>query len=154
MNAAANFSNEDMGRLLMAVSRLMHRASADLAEINMTPPQMAALATLSAVGECTMTQLSFFLGLALPTTTGIIDRLTKGGLVSRRRDEEDRRVVRVVITDTGRERLGESIEVRRETLGEMIEEMEAEPAEELVVTIKKLCDLLGPRYSPFRAESS
>lgn len=143
-------SNEDMGRLLMAVSRLMHRASADLAELNMTPPQMAALATLATVGEITMSQLSFFLGLALPTTTGIVDRLTKAGLVSRRRDGEDRRVVRVDITGAGKGRLNQSIELRRKTLMDMIEEMETEPAADLVVTIKHLCEILGPRYSPFR----
>ncbi len=151
MNGVQQLSNEDMGRLLMAIARLMHRASADLAEIGLTPPQMAALATLATVGECTMSQLSFFLGLALPTTTGIIDRLSRARLVRRERDTGDRRVVRVRITPLGKERLNQSIEVRRETLVEMIDEMEEGHGAELVVTIKQLCELLGPRYSPFRS---
>ncbi|RJQ53190.1 MAG: MarR family transcriptional regulator [Actinobacteria bacterium] len=151
--AVEQLTNEDMGRLLMATSRLMHRASADLAELNMTPPQMGALATLATVGELTMSQLSFLLGLALPTTTGIVDRLTRAGLVQRRRDAEDRRVVKVAITGSGRGRLDKSIELRRRTLVAMIEEMDAEPAADLVVLIKRLCELLGPQYSPFRTQS-
>ena len=40
-----------------------------------------------------------------PDVTRLIDRLEKRGLVKRRREPEDRRAVRVFITEAGRERL-------------------------------------------------
>lgn len=41
----------------------------------------------------------------LPDVTRLVDRLEKAGYVSRARSTEDRRVVRVVLTDAGREKL-------------------------------------------------
>lgn len=48
-------------------------------------------------------------GLSVPmsTATGIVNRLVKKGLVARGRNEEDRRVVTVSLTETGRQMMGD-----------------------------------------------
>jgi DNA-binding MarR family transcriptional regulator len=48
----------------------------------------------------TMSQMR---GVDAPTATGIITRLEQHGLVERRHDHEDRRVVKVYLTDEGRD---------------------------------------------------
>jgi DNA-binding MarR family transcriptional regulator len=76
---------------------------------DLTGPQMQVIATLGAMeasGEDasppTMT-LAQRTGCSGPTMTGLIDRLEKQGLVARERDEGDRRLVRVRLTDAGRQ---------------------------------------------------
>jgi DNA-binding MarR family transcriptional regulator len=52
--------------------------------------------------EYTMSELSNNAHLPLPNMTSIINRLLDKGIVERRRDENDRRVVRVQLTDSGK----------------------------------------------------
>jgi len=50
----------------------------------------------------TISELSNLVHLPLPNMTSIINRLAKKGIVRRRRDTRDRRVVRVFLTDKGK----------------------------------------------------
>jgi DNA-binding MarR family transcriptional regulator len=52
-------------------------------------------------GECTMSELALKIRLTVSSATLIVDRLVERGLVSRHRSLEDRRVVRVALTDEG-----------------------------------------------------
>ncbi|WP_405577201.1 MarR family transcriptional regulator [Streptomyces sp. NBC_01190] len=47
-------------------------------------------------------------GVAAPTLTGVVDTMARDGLIERRRSDTDRRVVRLHLTDAGRERLAVS----------------------------------------------
>jgi DNA-binding MarR family transcriptional regulator len=48
-------------------------------------------------------ELAEYLGLAVNTVTDVVDALERRGLAQRRRDDADRRVVRVELTEAGRE---------------------------------------------------
>jgi DNA-binding MarR family transcriptional regulator len=48
-------------------------------------------------------ELAEYLGLAVNTVTDVVDALERRGLARRRRDDGDRRVVRVELTEAGRE---------------------------------------------------
>jgi DNA-binding MarR family transcriptional regulator len=52
-------------------------------------------------GECTMTELALKIRLTVSSATLIVDRLVDKGLVSRHRSLDDRRVVRVALTEEG-----------------------------------------------------
>ncbi len=54
-------------------------------------------------GNLTMGELSNALSVPLSTATRIIDWLVDNGYAQRLSDQEDRRIVRVALTDTGRE---------------------------------------------------
>jgi len=56
------------------------------------------------------------------SATGIVDRMEQRGLVERGRDAEDRRVVRVAITDEGRRLVAGMANDRREHLAQMLAE--------------------------------
>jgi DNA-binding MarR family transcriptional regulator len=68
-----------------------------------TPPQWGALSLLLAQDGLTIGTMSQMRGVDAPTGTGIITRLEQNGLVERRHDREDRRVVKVYLTDEGRD---------------------------------------------------
>lgn len=95
--------DESLGWLLNNAARLMQRRfSAKLAPYKVTPPQWGVLVALWEQDGLSLSELahrSFFDG---PTMTGIVDRLEHSGLVERRRDSQDRRVISVYLTDAGR----------------------------------------------------
>ena len=52
-------------------------------------------------GPCTMSELALKIRLTVCSATLIVDRLVEKGLIARERSDEDRRVVRVALTDDG-----------------------------------------------------
>ena len=64
--------------------------------------EVLAVLLLQRRGEMTMFELAQDLGAPLSTATGIGTRLGRRGLVSRERDPEDRRIIRVHLTDKGK----------------------------------------------------
>jgi len=68
-----------------------------------TPPQWGALSLLLVQDGMTIGAMSQKRGVDAPAATGIITRLEQIGLVERRHDREDRRVVKVYLTDEGRD---------------------------------------------------
>jgi DNA-binding MarR family transcriptional regulator len=68
-----------------------------------TPPQWGALTLLLAQDGLTIGTMSQKRGVDASTGTGIITRLEQMGLVERHHNREDRRVVKVFLTDEGRD---------------------------------------------------
>jgi len=68
-----------------------------------TPPQWGALSLLLGQDGMTIGTMSQKRGVDAPTATGIITRLEQNGLVERRHTREDRRVVKIYLTDEGRD---------------------------------------------------
>jgi DNA-binding MarR family transcriptional regulator len=52
-------------------------------------------------GPMTMSHVAETLDVSVASATGIIDRMEKKGVIERRRNDEDRRVVEVHVTETG-----------------------------------------------------
>jgi DNA-binding MarR family transcriptional regulator len=70
-------------------------------EYGLTAPQLGALRELKRHGEVTPGRLAELLHITPQTMAGILSRLVARRLVSRRRDESDRRSYFVTITDEG-----------------------------------------------------
>ncbi|MBM4381270.1 MAG: MarR family transcriptional regulator [Deltaproteobacteria bacterium] len=71
-------------------------------EHGFTPPQIHAMGWLGLNGAMSVGQLAKLLGVTEKTFTGVVDRLEGSGMVERIRDAENRRVVHVQLTGTGR----------------------------------------------------
>ena len=63
---------------------------------------LAEMHTLDAIGPYESRTMTETLGITVGTLTVSVDRLVKKGFVARRRDEEDRRVVRISLTRDGK----------------------------------------------------
>jgi len=74
-------------------------------QINMA--QYSTLVALDELGETTMGQLAKRLQVTMGAATNLVDKLLASSFAQRRRDESDRRVVRVKITPEGKQALVE-----------------------------------------------
>jgi DNA-binding MarR family transcriptional regulator len=81
------------------------------------------LTVLEMDGSLPMGQLAEALDVSVASMTGIVDRMEKRGLVERRHDRDDRRVVLVETTDAGRAVFTVIGETRRAGLGKMLEQL-------------------------------
>ena len=73
----------------------------DLGKLGLTPPQFYVLATIGYAGRLPFGEIGAKMMVTVSNLTGIVDRLEEKNLVVRKRDENDRRVVHVVLTDKG-----------------------------------------------------
>jgi DNA-binding MarR family transcriptional regulator len=77
---------------------------------DLTGPQLTVLKMLEGLGDLSLSDLSERIRAQNSTVTGIIDRMEREGLVLRSRSTEDRRVVRIKLTEKGA-RIARDIEV-------------------------------------------
>ena len=94
-------------RLRLAVTRLARRLRTQLPG-ELSPSQLATLATVERLGPITLGELSGAERVKPPTMTKIVACLEEQGLVSRTVDQTDRRVARVEATASGLAFLDES----------------------------------------------
>jgi DNA-binding MarR family transcriptional regulator len=83
--------------------KTMQRAVADLlSKEHLTQPQFIALRILAKKGAMGMRKISDEMLVTPGNLTGIVDRLQRKGLISRRAREGDRRAAVIELTDKGR----------------------------------------------------
>lgn len=89
---------------LRRIFRAIQDYSQDVSgSFGITGPQLWALKTISECESLSLGELSRKMYLHPSTVTGVVDRLEAKGFVSRDRDREDRRVVKVCLTPDGKE---------------------------------------------------
>ncbi len=76
-----------------------------LSRFGVTPIQFAVLQTVFETEDATASEVGATLSIDSATIVGVIDRLEAMDLLRRVRAPEDRRIHRLVLTGTGRERL-------------------------------------------------
>ncbi|MCR9128736.1 MAG: MarR family winged helix-turn-helix transcriptional regulator [Alphaproteobacteria bacterium] len=117
--------------LIEIAARRLHRdADARLsAEAGVTASQAAVLFLLLRRGERRMGAIGEVLALGAPAVTGLVGRMEKAGLVSRRKDAADRRGALVDLTETGRraaERADQTLRAFNAELDERLGEEQSE----------------------------
>lgn len=100
LSAATTSEAELASRLRLAVTRLARRLRTQLPG-ELSPSQLATLATVERLGPITLGELSTAERVKPPTMTKIVACLEELGLVSRTVDQSDRRVARVEATASG-----------------------------------------------------
>ena len=84
-----------MGKLHRSLRRNYDK---QLKEFDLTPCQFEVLMTLWGEDNILLSELGKRVSRDGPTITGVIDRMEKKMLVKRKRDSNDRRVVKVILT--------------------------------------------------------
>lgn len=107
-------------------------------ELNITVPQFTALQTLIHHGNMTIGQLSQHMALACSTITDLIDRMEKTGLVTRKKDVKDKRIVIVEVLPKGYDILENVLEKRRNYLSIQVDEFNKKELELFNESLKKL----------------
>jgi DNA-binding MarR family transcriptional regulator len=75
--------------------------------------------------------------------TGIVDRLEEKKIVARKRDEKDRRVVHVVLTDKGTKLYKTTIPLFEKSVSQIFSSLDKPQQKELSVLLRKLNQTLS-----------
>jgi DNA-binding MarR family transcriptional regulator len=101
------------------------------ARVDLTMPQLKVLLLLGQHGSAPVSWLAARMAVSPPNITGILDRLEQRGWVERTSDSQDRRVVRILLTDGGTKLLHELAGAGVSHLRECIGSLGDRPAESL-----------------------
>lgn len=131
------------------LARTLARRRADyvssLVHGGVSTAQLWVLMKLRYHGDLSISGVAELLGLGLPNVTGLVDRLEERGLVERRRDPDDRRVVRVRLTDLGR-RIPDGMEgLQRDVLGRVVRAMDRVTLERCLAVVDAVETEAGPQ---------
>jgi DNA-binding MarR family transcriptional regulator len=108
-------------------------------EIELSPQEVKYVEVIGGfTPSCMMRELADRALVAVSTATGVVDKLVKKGLVHREREEEDRRVVRVGLTDEGRRVFESVMEMRMTFCREMLVALNPDEREILLVLMRKV----------------
>jgi len=94
---------------------------------------LQVLMLLDGEGPPAMHALAEALDVSQASATGIVDRMEQRGLVTRLRDDDDRRVIHVALTDAGRQLLAGVAAERRERLALVLAELTDDELEGFLV---------------------
>lgn len=72
-------------------------------DFELSKVELLTLLIVDRHGEIIMSQIADFIRVPLSTATGVINRLVKNGYLRRERNESDRRIVTVRLTETGQQ---------------------------------------------------
>ena len=108
--------------------------------VDMTVPQIKTLMALERSGLLSMSALSYVLGQTLGGTGSLVDRMVRKGLIARRSDRNDRRLVLCEITPAGSQAIAQLWEIGQERLQRVADVMTDEQLEASVVGLEHIKD--------------
>jgi len=99
---------EELGELIPTIARAIHTETSpevvrQVFDIDVSPPEFFVLSYLPAEREPNMSEIGGALSIDFSTLTRLVNKLVDKSLVERRSDPQDRRVVRVRLTERGKE---------------------------------------------------
>ena len=107
-----------------------------------TPGGMFVLGSLKRHGTLSMTDIGKCLDMPKPHVTVIVDKLIEEGYVERHNDPKDRRVINIVLTEKGLHNFEEIKRSASEGLKEKLALLSDQELEELLVSSKKVKEIL------------
>ena len=95
---------DDIGEVIQKLVRVLHLFERDVIKIHgFTTSQCNTILEINKAGSLTMNELSDKMNLNTSTMTRVLDNLVRDKYISRDREETDRRIVVVSLTETGTE---------------------------------------------------
>ena len=133
-------------QIVAAIRRIMRAVdlhSRRLAEEHgLTGPQLATLQAAANLGESSTGALARAVHLSGPTVTGILDRLTKRGLVDRTRNGQDRRSVTVRLTSDGEDVLAAAPSLLQDQFRQELTRLEEWEQTTILATLQRIAAMM------------
>ena len=114
------------------------KLESDLGKVGLTPPQFYVLATIGYAGSLPFGEIGAKMMVTVSNLTGIVDRLEQKNLVLRKRDETDRRVVHVTLTDKGANLYKTTIPLFERSISEIFSSLDLPRQKELSALLRTL----------------
>ena len=125
--------------MLVAVAA---RSLGDVAE-EVTLTQYRTLVVLASRGPQSLAELAEAVDVTPPTATRMCDRLIKKGLIVRRHERGDRRLVRLTLAKEGRKLVDEVTQRRRREISHLMEAIPLDQQAALVDSLQRITAAAG-----------
>ncbi|HHU94822.1 MAG TPA: MarR family transcriptional regulator [Alcaligenaceae bacterium] len=112
------------------------------AESSITSPQLVCLRTVIEKGPLTATAISREIHVSPSTIVGVLDRLEDKGLVLRERSKEDRRIVFVSATESGRELAQNTPSPLQQKLSEALKQLPESEQLQITLSLERVMALI------------
>ncbi len=134
---------EEIDENLREINKILNRdLKREMIKLDLGLSHFYILTTLYREKVLSSGNLAKSLDVRNSTITSLVDRLVKLSLVKRRRDERDRRVVLVELTDKGKKLTEKLLTLRKERLKEIVKELPEEKVKEIYESIKRVKEIL------------
>lgn len=141
----ADFGREVSKTLPLIQREFVKRQMTIFSKGFLTVPQVVILDLLAERGPCKMSELAKTLDFTMSAVTAIVDKMLKLKLVKRERSSKDRRVVKVVMLNKGKETAGRLTEERRDIANNLFSALTKEEKGEYLKLLRKVYDNLRQR---------
>jgi DNA-binding MarR family transcriptional regulator len=146
VDGTAEVSDEELTEAIIVASRAMVAVatrSLAAADHDVTLPQYRTLVVLAYGGSKRLADLASHLSVSPSTATRMCDRLVRKGLVTRARDEIDRREVKLDLTEEGRNLVHQVMDRRREDVQTLLSAIPTGSRRALVASLQVLARAVG-----------
>ncbi|GAA1894932.1 MarR family winged helix-turn-helix transcriptional regulator [Lapillicoccus jejuensis] len=126
-------------RSLVAISALSVTAVAS--EVNLV--QLRILVLLASRDVASLGDLARLMGLHITRASRMCDRLVRKGLLTRQENTEDRRVLRVALTPSGRHIVDQVTQARRQAIAPILASMSPTARKELARSLRAFANASG-----------
>jgi MarR family transcriptional regulator, organic hydroperoxide resistance regulator len=138
---------DDIRRVFQVVNEQSKKAKR---ETGLTGPQLWAIKMVGELSPIRVSDLAARMYLHPATVVGILNRLELRGLIKRIRTNEDRRVVKIVLTDTGNAIVVKAPQVAQGLLVAGLEVLPLKKLEDISDALEELVLILGAQELPPR----
>lgn len=107
-------------------------------DFKQSPLQIMTLKYIEIKGDPTMKDLAEFLFITPPSATSLMDNLVGRGMIERVMDKNDRRVLRLVITEKGKKVLKIADQFIMKSIGEKFKILNSKEQTQLIGIIEKI----------------
>jgi DNA-binding MarR family transcriptional regulator len=135
------FSKRYIAIISEVMKRAMRSQTDELAKGKITIPQFLVLHIVSKSGAQKMSFLAKEMGVSLPAMSGLINRLHKLGMVKRIYDQADRRIIRVSLTEKGKNLVKQVILQRQRMISNIFSTVRPQEREEFLRILSKIHNL-------------
>lgn len=124
-------------------SKLNHSVEKEFKDTGLTVPQIMIVQLLFQYEKLKVSELSNKMSLTNSTVSGIIDRLEKMDIATRRRSKEDRRIVYIELSNKGKELIGDFKDIINDYFNRTFDHASEEELDTILTginTLKKVLD--------------
>jgi DNA-binding MarR family transcriptional regulator len=109
----------------------------EMSRMNTSPHESRAVGILSREGPLLMSELAKSMEIPLSSATNLVNRLVEKGHVARERSEDDRRIVRVTLTSSGKRLMQKLDHFRLEASRHALSRLNAGEQRSLIELLRK-----------------
>lgn len=111
---------------------LRHEFHGLMQDSGFTFPQLSVISILAKNGEQKVSDISEKMGLSDSTVSGILDRLEQKGIIERKRNKDDRRVVKIYLSKGSQEICQEFHRKREEYFTHLLKELSEQEINDII----------------------